>query len=94
MSSSSRRRGAGEVSVPGSPRISREYTIPRSFCEMRPRLAESAKIARNEYRASGWRYSGLGGAVERRVVRTSRSVASFLGIQSRMDERRKDHIKR
>lgn len=72
------RRGAGELSVPGSPRMSREYTVPSSFWAMRPRLAESAKTARKEYRARGCLYSALAGAVERRVVNTSRSVASFL----------------
>lgn len=77
-SSSASSRGATLVSVPGSPSTSREYTVPSSFCAMRPRFAESAKMARKEYRASGCLYSGLAGAMERRFVRTSRSVASFL----------------
>lgn len=52
--------------------------MPSSFWAKRPLLAPSAYIARKEYRARECLNSGMCGAVLRRVVSTSRSVASFL----------------
>ena len=60
--------------------MSREYTMPRSFCEKRPFVLESAYTVRKLKRARGWRYSGTWGAVLRNVETTSRRVASFLRI--------------
>ena len=77
-SASSSKRGAGIFSEPGSPRMSREYTIPMSFWEKRPLLVGSAYTVLKENLARGCLYSAMWGAVFRRVVRTSRSVASFL----------------
>lgn len=55
--------------------------MPRSFWFSRPRVALSAYSVRKEYRARGCRISGEAGAVARRVVSTSRRVASFLQVR-------------
>lgn len=55
--------------------------MPRSFWFNRPRVALSAYSVRKEYRAKGCRISGEAGAVARRVVSTSRRVASFLQVR-------------
>lgn len=55
--------------------------MPRSFWEKRPLFPESAYTVLKENRARGWRYSETRGAVLRRVVKTSRNVASFLRVR-------------
>jgi hypothetical protein len=56
--------------------------MPMSLDAKRPLLDGSAYTVRKENRASGWRYSTTCGAVLRRVVSTSRRVASFLWVCS------------